>query len=225
MIHELYNARAALSIAQKEGLLASFQVRPTLIEDILREQLKDSDFQKLAEEVDKELRTDYQLRADRMLLKEGKICIPKDLALKQAILEEAHSSAYAMHLGSTKMFGRKRKLSPRYIGPYEIIERVGPMAYRLDLPPELSRTHDVFHVAMLRKYVPGPTHVSPEQPVQLKENFSYKEKPMKILDRKEQVLRNKTIPLVKVLWRNHSTEEATWEAKEQIRNKYPQLFN
>ncbi|XP_038880336.1 uncharacterized protein LOC120071979 [Benincasa hispida] len=86
-------------------------------------------------------------------------------------------------------FGRKGKLSPRYIRPYEIIERVGPMTYRLDLPPELSRIRDVFHLAMLRKYVSNPTHVLPEQPVQLKENFSYEEVPMEILDRKEQVFK------------------------------------
>ncbi|XP_038883959.1 uncharacterized protein LOC120074858 [Benincasa hispida] len=122
-------------------------------------------------------------------------------------------------------FRRKGKLSPRYIRPYEIIERVDPMAYRLELPLELSRIHDVFHVSMLRKYVLDPTHVLPEQPVQLKENLSYEEEPVKILDRKEQVLRNKTISLVKVLWQNHSTEEVTWEAEEQMKNKYLQLFN
>ncbi|XP_038882279.1 uncharacterized protein LOC120073511 [Benincasa hispida] len=122
-------------------------------------------------------------------------------------------------------FNRKGKLSPRYIRPYEIIERVGPMAYRLNLPPELSRIHDVFHMEIFRKYVPDPTHVLSEQPVQLKENLSYEEEPVEILDKKEQVLRNKTIPLVKVLWQNHNMEEATWEAEEKIRNKYPQLFN
>ncbi|XP_038904362.1 uncharacterized protein LOC120090716 [Benincasa hispida] len=97
-------------------------------------------------------------------------------------------------------FGRKGKLRPRYIGPYEIIERVGPMSYRLELPPKLSCMYDVFHVTMLRKYVPDPTHVLSEQPVQLKENLSYVEEPVEILDRKEQVLKNKTIPLIKVIW-------------------------
>ncbi|XP_038889382.1 uncharacterized protein LOC120079301 [Benincasa hispida] len=122
-------------------------------------------------------------------------------------------------------FGRTGMLSSRYMGPYEIIERVSSMAYRSELPPYLSRIHDVFHVAMLRKYMPDPTHVLPEQPVLLKENLSYEKKPVEILDRIEQVLRNKTIPLVKVLWRNHSTEEATWEAEEQMKNKFLQLFN
>ncbi|XP_038874243.1 uncharacterized protein LOC120066978 [Benincasa hispida] len=122
-------------------------------------------------------------------------------------------------------FRRKGKLSPRYIKPYEIVERVGLAAYRLALPKELARIHDVFHVPMLRKYVLNPTHVFPEQPVQLKENMSYEEEPVEILDRKEQVLRNKMIPLVKVLWRNHGIEEATWEAEERMRSRYPQLFS
>ncbi|KAA0066499.1 reverse transcriptase [Cucumis melo var. makuwa] len=106
-------------------------------------------------------------------------------------------------------FRRKGKLSPRYIGPYQITERVGPAAYRLELLIELARIHDFFHVSMLRKYIPDPSHVLQEQPVELKEDLSYVEEPVQILDRKEQVLRNKTIPLIKVLWRHHGAEEAT----------------
>ena len=93
-------------------------------------------------------------------------------------------------------FGRCGKLRPRYIGPYEIIARVGPVAYRLDLPLELSKVHNVFHVSMLRKYIPDPSHVLRDQPVELKDNLTYKEQPMQIVDRREQILRNKVIPLV-----------------------------
>ena len=88
-------------------------------------------------------------------------------------------------------FGRREKLRPRYIGPYEIIARVGPVAYRLDLPPELSKVHNVFHVSMLRKYIPNPSHVLRDQPVELKDNLTYKEQSMQIVDRREQILRNK----------------------------------
>lgn len=122
-------------------------------------------------------------------------------------------------------FGKRGKLSPRYIGPYEITERVGPVAYRLRLPPELSRIHDVFHVSMLRKYVADPSHILQEQPISLKKNLTYEEEPVQLLDRKEQVLRNKTISLVKVLWRSHQVEEATWEPEDQMRQQYPHLFN
>ncbi|KAL0549271.1 hypothetical protein IC582_013752 [Cucumis melo] len=122
-------------------------------------------------------------------------------------------------------FGRKGKLSPRYIGPYQITERVGPAAYRLELPIELARIHDVFHVSMLRKYIPDPSHVLQDQPVELKEDLSYVEEPVQILDRKEQVLRNKTIPLIKVLWRHHGAEEATWEPEYRMKKSYPILFS
>ena len=121
-------------------------------------------------------------------------------------------------------FGRRGKLSPRFIGPAEIVSKVGPVAYRLKLPPKLSRIHDTFHVSMLRKYIPDPSHVLREQLVQLKENLTYEETPMQIVDRKEQVL-SKAIPLVKVLWRNHEREAATWELEAQMRNQYPQLLS
>ena len=99
------------------------------------------------------------------------------------------------------------------------------MAYRLEFPSDLDRIHDVFHVSMLRKYIPDPSHVLTEQPVEIQENLTYEEKPVQILDRREQVLRNKTIPLVKVLWRSHTIEEATWEPKAQMRHQYPHLFS
>ena len=82
-------------------------------------------------------------------------------------------------------FGKRGKLSPRFIGPYEIVSKVGPVAYRLKLPPELSRIHDIFHVSMLRKYIPDPSHVLREQPVQLKENLTYEEIPVQIVDHEE----------------------------------------
>ena len=116
-------------------------------------------------------------------------------------------------------FGKRGKLSPRYIGPYEILSKVEPVAYRLKLPPELSRIHDIFHVSMLRKYIPDPSPVLREQPVQLKENLTYEETPMQIVDRKEQVLRSKVISLVKVLWKNHERETATWELEAQMRHQ------
>ena len=88
---------------------------------------------------------------------------------------------------------------------------MGPVAYLLKLSPRLSRIHDTFHVSMLRKYIPNPSHVLREQPVQLKENLTYEETLVQIVDRKEHVLRSKVIPLVKVLWKNHEREAATWE--------------
>ncbi|KAJ8770467.1 hypothetical protein K2173_017958 [Erythroxylum novogranatense] len=96
-------------------------------------------------------------------------------------------------------FGKKGQLSPRYVGPYKILERIGPLAYRLALPPELSQIHDVFHVSMLRRYRSDPSHVIQVSEVQLRDDLSYEEIPVAILDTKEKVLRNKTVQLVKVL--------------------------
>ena len=121
-------------------------------------------------------------------------------------------------------FRKKGKLSPRYMGPYEIVERIGKVAYRLRLPPELTRIHNVFHVSMLRKYIADPSHELRDQLGELKEDLTYEERPVQIVDRKDQVLRNKVIPLVKVLWMNHGIEEATWEHEDQMQTQYPNLF-
>ena len=88
-------------------------------------------------------------------------------------------------------FGKKRKLSSRFIGSYEILERVGPVAYRLDLSPELAKLHYVFHVSMLRRYRLDKSHVLPVQEVQVQLNFSYSEEPKAILAREVEQLRNK----------------------------------
>ena len=121
-------------------------------------------------------------------------------------------------------FGKKGKLSPRYIGPFEILERIGAVAYRLALSPDLSLIHPVFHVSMLRKYMYDPSHVLEPQTVQLDENLCYQEEPIAIVDRQVKKLRSKEITLVKVIWRNHTAEEATWESEDIMRSKYPHLF-
>ena len=79
----------------------------------------------------------------------------------------------------------------------------------------------MFHVSMLRKYIPDPSHVLKDQPVELKDNLTYKEQPMQIVDRREQILRNKVILLVKVLLGNHGIKEATWDSEAQMRSQYP----
>ncbi|KAL4016984.1 hypothetical protein IC575_024655 [Cucumis melo] len=118
-------------------------------------------------------------------------------------------------------FERRGKLSPRFVGPFEILERIGPVAYRLALPLSLSTVHDVFHVSMLRKYVPDPSHVVDYEPLEIDENLSYTEQPVEVLAREVKTLRNKEIPLVKVLWRNHRVEEATWEREDDMRSVIP----
>ena len=122
-------------------------------------------------------------------------------------------------------FGNKGKLSPRFIGPYEVLERIRPVAYQLALPPELAKLHDVFHVSMLRKYRSDESHILPVQEIQVQEDLSYDEEPKAILDRKVKQLRNKQVLLVKVSWQHHDREEATWEPEVTMRSHYPRLFD
>ncbi|KAL0409810.1 UNVERIFIED_CONTAM: Transposon Ty3-I Gag-Pol polyprotein [Sesamum radiatum] len=122
-------------------------------------------------------------------------------------------------------FGKRNKLKPRYIGPFEIIKRVGKVAYKLNLPPNTRRIHDVFHVSHLKKYYPDPSHILQLDTVELEEDLSYQERPIRILDKKIQELHNRRIPLVKVLWQNHGVEEATWEREDELRRNHPKLFN
>ena len=113
----------------------------------------------------------------------------------------------------SKTIGIKVKLSPRFIRPFEILDRVGEVSYRLALPPQLSHVHDVFHVSLLRGYQYHPLHVISYPLDQIRADLSYDEAPEAVLDRQDRVTRNKTIPFVKILWKNHPESEATWETE------------
>ena len=122
-------------------------------------------------------------------------------------------------------FDKRRKLSPKYIGPFEILERVGIVAYRLALLLSLSSVHAVFHVSMLRKYTLDTTHVVDWGELVVDTNGTFEEGPMRIMDNQDQVLRGKIVRLVKVLWQHRGVEEATWEEREDtIHANYPFLF-
>ena len=121
-------------------------------------------------------------------------------------------------------FRKKGKLSPRFVGPFEILKRIGKVAYELALLPTLARVHNVFHVSMLRKYIPNPSHILNYEPLKIKDNLTYEKVPIQILDRKDQVLCTKTISLVKVIWKNHIVEEAFWKREDEMKSNYPELF-
>ena len=99
-------------------------------------------------------------------------------------------------------FRKRGKLSPRYIGPFEVLERVGAVAYGLALPPSLSSVHEVFNVSMLRKYTPDPTHIVDWGELVVDADGTFEEGPVRIMDSREQVLRGKTVRLIKVLWQH-----------------------
>ena len=115
------------------------------------------------------------------------------------------------------LFGKKGKLSLRFIGPYEILERIGQIAYRLAFPSELAKSHNVFHMSMLQKYRYNESHFLPVQDVPVQSIFTYDEELKAILAREVKQLRNKQVPLVKVLWQHHNMEEATWEPESTMR--------
>jgi hypothetical protein len=122
-------------------------------------------------------------------------------------------------------FGVRGKLAPRYIGPYPIVERCGPMAYRLDLPVNLSTIHNIFHVSQLKKCLRVPTEAVESGSIQLESDLTYPKHPIKIIDRKDRVTRRTTNRFYKVQWSNHSEDEATWEQEEFLRSKYLDFLN
>ena len=106
-------------------------------------------------------------------------------------------------------FGKRGKLSSRFIGPLEILERIGTVVYRLALPPSMSGVHEVFHVSMLWKYTLDPAHVVNWGQIEVDSDGTFEEGPMCILDGRDQVLRRKNVRLVRVLWRHYGVEEST----------------
>ncbi|KAD7479048.1 hypothetical protein E3N88_02184 [Mikania micrantha] len=124
----------------------------------------------------------------------------------------------------TIRFGKRGKLSPRYIGPFKITERIGPVAYRLELPSELSGIHDVFHVSNLKKCLADETLSTPLEEIQVDERLNFKEEPIEILERQVKKLRRKKIPIVKVKWNAKRGPEFTWEPEADMKKKYPNLF-
>ncbi|XP_073153039.1 uncharacterized protein [Henckelia pumila] len=121
-------------------------------------------------------------------------------------------------------FGRRGKLNPRYIGPFEILERIGTLACRLALPLSLATVHNVFRISMLRNYISNPLHVLDYEPLQLTRELAFEERPVRVLAREEKRLRTRVIPMVKVQWLNHSEEEATWESETDMRTRYPECY-
>ena len=121
-------------------------------------------------------------------------------------------------------FDKHGKLSPRFIGPFEILERLGIVAYQLALPPSMSGVHEVFHVSMLRRYTPDLAHVVDWGEIEVDTDGTFEEGLVCIMDSRDQVLRRKTVRLVKVIWRHRGVEESTWEREDTMWATYPLLF-
>ena len=123
-----------------------------------------------------------------------------------------------------KRFHTRGKLAPRYIGPFPVMTRVGKVAYQLELPPELSEVHDVFHVSQLRRCIAPPAKQEDMAELELAKDLTYEEKPLRILEEMDRVTRSKTIKFYKVQWEHHTEDEATRERANCLRTTYPYLF-
>ena len=121
-------------------------------------------------------------------------------------------------------FDKRGKLSPRFIGPFEILERVGTVACRLALSPSMSSVHKVFHVSMLWKYTPDPAHIVDWGEIEVDTYGTFEEGPVCIMDNRDQVLRRKTVRLVRVLWQHRGVESSTWECEDTMQATYSFLF-
>ncbi|WVZ93781.1 LOW QUALITY PROTEIN: hypothetical protein U9M48_039736 [Paspalum notatum var. saurae] len=121
-----------------------------------------------------------------------------------------------------RRFNMKGKLALRYIGPFKILEKKGEVAYRLELPP--SFVHDVFHVSQLKKCLRVPEEQTPLEGLEVQEDLTYTEHPVKILDTSERNTRNKKIKMCRVQWSHHIEAEATWEREDELKGAYPALF-
>ncbi|GKB35665.1 putative reverse transcriptase domain-containing protein [Tanacetum coccineum] len=121
-------------------------------------------------------------------------------------------------------FGKKGKLAPRYVGPFEILERIGPVAYRLRLPEELSSVHDTFHVSNLKKCLADANLHVPLDEIKVDKTLCFVEEPIEIMDCKVKSLKRSKIPIVKVRWNSKRGLEFTWEREDHMKAKYPCLF-
>ncbi|GJQ99617.1 putative reverse transcriptase domain-containing protein [Tanacetum coccineum] len=121
-------------------------------------------------------------------------------------------------------FGKRGKLNPRYVGPFKVLGKVGEVAYKLELPEELSRVHNTFHVSNLKKcYAEEPLAV-PLDGLHFDDKLQFVEEPVEIMDREVKRLKRSRIPLIKVRWNSKRGPEFTWEREDQFRKKYPHLF-
>ena len=123
------------------------------------------------------------------------------------------------HVKAVMKFGKKWKLSTRYVGPYKILKKVGKVAYELELPADLAAVHPVFYIALLKKCVCHPASIVSLESLAVKDSLSYEDVLVGILDCRVRRLRNKVVASVKVLWRSHSIKVGTWESEATMKAK------
>ncbi|GJW50013.1 hypothetical protein Tco_0091364 [Tanacetum coccineum] len=193
--------------------------------------LKRKSFENIQELFDKAMKrvntfVDYRTELVERSLENGKAEIAQESSSKRAgdELEEESIKSFANYVGVVR-FGKKGKLSPRFVIPFEIIEKVGPVAYQLDLPEELNGVHDTFHVSNLKKCLPDPKLQVPLDEIQVDAKLNFMEESVEILEKEFKKLKRSRIAIVKVRWNSKCGPEFTWEREDQMKLKYPHLFS
>ena len=144
------------------------------------------------------------------------------------LVEFTYNNSYHSSIGMAPTTGigraiKSRKLTPRFVRPYQILRRIGAAAYEIALPSHLANLHNVFHVSQLRKYIADPSHILESNDIQIREDLMMNTGPVRILDSQVKKLRGKEIKTVKVLW-DETTQEMTWEMEDRMRQSYLHLF-
>jgi hypothetical protein len=124
-----------------------------------------------------------------------------------------------------KQFGIIKKLVARFVGPYKILEKKGPVAYKLQLPEAMSSIFPVFHVSQLKKCLRVPNERIEPQGIRIKADLEYREQPVRVLDTKDRVTRNKVVTIYKIQWSHHDENDATWETGEYLQTTYKDFYN
>ena len=126
---------------------------------------------------------------------------------------------------SVQCFGVKQKLVPRYVGPFQIIGQSGKVAYKIQLPPEMSAIFNVFHVSQLKKCLRVPKERVPLGDIELKSNLTFEEKPVRVIDTHERVTQSWVVKFYKVMWSNQGSEcDATWKREDYLREGYKEFY-
>ncbi|GKD37806.1 hypothetical protein Tco_1258013 [Tanacetum coccineum] len=161
--------------------------------------------------------------APKVPTKRKNFYVSSDAMQKEANKKRSQKALVSPWKGVVR-FGKRGKLNPRYVGPFKVLAKVGKVAYKLELPQELSRVHHTFHVSNLKKCYSDEPLVMPLKGVHIDDTLQFVEEPVEILEREIKRLKRSRIPLIKVRWNSRRGPEFTWEREDSFKEKYPHLF-